>query len=61
MNKNLINNKDKFPFNYHQIKVVKQEIGSKSTKMEDALSVNIPKIQNPKTFYLLLYKNICNF
>lgn len=60
MSKKLINKKEKFPLNYHNIEVFKRE-NKKSCFVEDALSVNVPRIQNSKAFYLLFYKNICNF
>ena len=59
MSKRLIKRKEAFPLNYHNFNVVNNKTG-KSNKMEDTFSVNVPNIQNEKTFYLFLYKRICN-
>jgi len=58
MNSKLVKQKEAFPFNYHKVTVIKKD--NQFIKMEDAFNVNIPKIQNEKTLYLLFYKQICS-
>jgi hypothetical protein len=60
MRKKLINKNEKFPLNYHNMEV-SEHTKKTPRSLDDAFSVNVPKIQNSKALYLLFYKNICNF
>lgn len=58
--KDLVKIKEHFPFNYHGIKAERHET-AKIIDIKDALSVPIPDLQNPKSFYRSFYKPITRF
>ena len=56
----LVKIKEHFPYNYHNIIIIKHE-KALVIDMSDALSVPVPNVQNEKSFYRSFYKSISDF